>query len=50
MSWVRIDTIKKNGIDWAKDLGRQNAEDMLRIIDWNEKNASSFCYLMLYTC
>ncbi|KAI9571153.1 UV-endonuclease UvdE-domain-containing protein [Boletus coccyginus] len=38
----RIDTIKKNGIDWAKDLGRQNAQDMLRIIEWNEKNNIRF--------
>ncbi|KAG6375502.1 UV-endonuclease UvdE [Boletus reticuloceps] len=38
----RIDTIKKNGIDWVKDLGRQNAEDMLKIIEWNEKNNIRF--------
>ncbi|KAF8557640.1 UV-endonuclease UvdE [Imleria badia] len=38
----RIDTIKKNGIDWVKDLGRQNAEDILKIIDWNEKNNIRF--------
>lgn len=33
-----IDSIKKNGIDWVKELGRQNAEDMLKIIEWNERN------------
>lgn len=39
--WGSIDTIKKKGIDWVKDLGSQNAEDMLKIIEWNEKNASA---------
>ncbi|KAG2132561.1 UV-endonuclease UvdE-domain-containing protein [Suillus cothurnatus] len=33
----RIDTIKKNGIEWVKDLGRRNVEDMLKIIEWNEE-------------
>ncbi|KAF9055280.1 UV-endonuclease UvdE [Hymenopellis radicata] len=35
----RIDTIKKNGIDFVKDLGRQNCEDLLELIKWNERNA-----------
>ncbi|KIJ18576.1 hypothetical protein PAXINDRAFT_110020 [Paxillus involutus ATCC 200175] len=38
----RINSIKKNGIDWVKDLGRQNAEDMLKIIEWNEQNNIHF--------
>ncbi|KIK92663.1 hypothetical protein PAXRUDRAFT_829736 [Paxillus rubicundulus Ve08.2h10] len=38
----RINSIKKNGMDWVKDLGRQNAEDMLKIIEWNERNGIHF--------
>ncbi|OAX39787.1 UV-endonuclease UvdE [Rhizopogon vinicolor AM-OR11-026] len=38
----RIDTIKKNGIEWVKDLGRRNIEDMLKIIEWNEENNIRF--------
>jgi UV DNA damage endonuclease len=36
----RIDTIKDKGIEWAKELGRQNVKDMLKLIEWNEKNVS----------
>ncbi|KAG2342802.1 UV-endonuclease UvdE [Suillus weaverae] len=41
----RIDTIKKNGIEWVKDLGRRNVEDMLKIIEWNEENNIRFMRL-----
>ncbi|KAG0694069.1 UV-endonuclease UvdE-domain-containing protein, partial [Suillus ampliporus] len=41
----RIDTIKKNGIEWVKDLGRRNIEDMLKIIEWNEENNIRFMRL-----
>ncbi|KAF8914616.1 UV-endonuclease UvdE-domain-containing protein [Mucidula mucida] len=33
----RIDTIKKNGMDFVKDIGRQNCEDLLELIKWNEQ-------------
>ncbi|KAG9316757.1 UV-endonuclease UvdE-domain-containing protein [Chiua virens] len=38
----RIDSIEKNGIDWVKDLGRQNVEGLLKIIEWNEQNNIRF--------
>ncbi|EGO00170.1 hypothetical protein SERLA73DRAFT_107167 [Serpula lacrymans var. lacrymans S7.3] len=41
----RIDTIKKEGLDFVKDLGRRNAEDMLKIIEWNERNNIRFMRL-----
>jgi UV DNA damage endonuclease len=34
----RIDTIKKNGMEWVKDLGRKNVQDLLTVIQWNEDN------------
>lgn len=37
-----IDTIKKKGVDWVKDLGRKNVEDLLKIIEWNERNYIRF--------
>ena len=27
-------------MDWVKDLGRKNVEDLLTIIQWNEDNVS----------
>ncbi|KAI6021497.1 UV-endonuclease UvdE-domain-containing protein [Pisolithus microcarpus] len=36
----RIESIKKKGVEWVKDLGRKNVEDMLEIIEWNELNVS----------
>ncbi|KAJ7661690.1 UV-endonuclease UvdE-domain-containing protein [Mycena rosella] len=38
----RLDSIKKNGIDWVKDLGRQNVQDLLTMIQWNEDNNIKF--------
>lgn len=38
----RIDSIKKNGLDWVKELGRKNVEDLMTVIQWNEDNASPF--------
>ncbi|KAI6166086.1 UV-endonuclease UvdE-domain-containing protein [Pisolithus thermaeus] len=38
----RIESIKKKGVDWVKDLGQKNAEDMLKIIEWNERNHIRF--------
>ncbi|CAL1710108.1 unnamed protein product [Somion occarium] len=38
----RKDTIHKNGLDFAKDLGRQNASDLYKLIEWNEQNNIKF--------
>ncbi|KAK0476732.1 endonuclease Uve1 [Armillaria novae-zelandiae] len=38
----RIDTIKKNGMEWVKDLGRKNCQDLLSIIQWNDENNIRF--------
>ncbi|KAJ7141292.1 UV-endonuclease UvdE-domain-containing protein [Mycena epipterygia] len=38
----RLDSIKKNGIEWVKDLGRKNTEDLLTMIQWNENNNIRF--------
>jgi hypothetical protein len=34
----RLDSLRKNGMEWVKDLGRKNVEDLLTIIQWNEEN------------
>ncbi|CAK5281300.1 unnamed protein product [Mycena citricolor] len=39
---IILDSIKKNGIDWVKDLGRKNVEDLLQIIEWNEEHNIRF--------
>lgn len=36
----RIDTIKKNGMDFLKELGRANIIDLKTLIQWNEDNVS----------
>ncbi|KAF6761244.1 UV-endonuclease UvdE-domain-containing protein [Ephemerocybe angulata] len=41
----RIDSIKKNGMDWVKTLGRRNVEDLLHMIQWNEDNNIKFMRL-----
>ncbi|KAJ3733393.1 UV-endonuclease UvdE-domain-containing protein [Lentinula guzmanii] len=41
----RIDTIKKNGMDWVKDLGRKNVQDLITMIQWNEDNNIRFLRL-----
>ncbi|KAF7322017.1 hypothetical protein MKEN_00724400 [Mycena kentingensis (nom. inval.)] len=38
----RLDSIKTNGIEWLKDLGRKNVEDLLTMIQWNEDNNIRF--------
>ncbi|KAF4597939.1 hypothetical protein EYR38_006331 [Pleurotus pulmonarius] len=38
----RLDTIKEKGIDFVKDLGVKNVEDLLTIIEWNEANNIRF--------
>ncbi|KAF7986968.1 hypothetical protein HWV62_19 [Athelia sp. TMB] len=41
----RLDSLEKNGIEWVKDLGKKNLEDMLQIIQWNEDNNIRFMRL-----
>ncbi|PFH49736.1 hypothetical protein AMATHDRAFT_120164, partial [Amanita thiersii Skay4041] len=38
----RLDSLSKYGIDWVKDLGRKNLEDLITIIQWNEENNIRF--------
>ncbi|RPD75940.1 UV-endonuclease UvdE [Lentinus tigrinus ALCF2SS1-7] len=38
----RIDTINKSGLEYCKELGRKNAEDLSRLIQWNEDNNIKF--------
>ncbi|KDR75132.1 hypothetical protein GALMADRAFT_249051 [Galerina marginata CBS 339.88] len=38
----RLDSLRKNGLDWVKELGRRNVEDLLTIIQWNEDNNIRF--------
>ncbi|KAF8160729.1 UV-endonuclease UvdE-domain-containing protein [Crassisporium funariophilum] len=38
----RLDSLNKNGMEWVKDLGRKNVEDLLTIIQWNEDNNIRF--------
>lgn len=39
----RIDTIKKKGMEWVKDLERKNCQD-LTVIQWNEENNIRFLF------
>ncbi|KAG5638317.1 hypothetical protein H0H81_000735 [Sphagnurus paluster] len=39
---LRLDSIKKNGIEWVKGLGKKNTEDLLVMIQWNEDNNIRF--------
>jgi len=41
----RIDSIKKNGMDWVKELGQKNVEDLLTIIQWNEDNVRASAFI-----
>lgn len=41
-SLSRLDSLKKNGMEWVKDMGRKNVEDLLTMIQWNEDNVSLF--------
>lgn len=34
----RLDSMEKNGLEWVKDIGKKNLEDMLQLIQWNEDN------------
>ncbi|KAK4053508.1 hypothetical protein OIV83_001676 [Microbotryomycetes sp. JL201] len=38
----RIDTIKKEGMDFLKELGRANIKDLVKIIEWNHKHHIHF--------
>jgi hypothetical protein len=39
---TRIDSIKKNGMEWVKELGKKNVEDLITMIQWNEENVRCF--------
>ncbi|KAF8070462.1 UV-endonuclease UvdE-domain-containing protein [Lyophyllum atratum] len=41
----RLDSLKKKGLDWVKDLGRKNVEDLLTMMEWNEENHIRFLRL-----
>ncbi|KAJ3915796.1 UV-endonuclease UvdE-domain-containing protein [Lentinula edodes] len=41
----RIDSIKKNGMDWVRELGRKNVQDLITMIQWNEDNNIRFLRL-----
>lgn len=36
-----LDSVRKNGIEWVKDLGKKNVQDLLTLIQWNEDNVRS---------
>ncbi|KAG6873439.1 hypothetical protein C0995_015528 [Termitomyces sp. Mi166 len=38
----RLDSLKKNGIEWVKELGKKNVKDLFTMIQWNEDNHISF--------
>ncbi|KAF7792053.1 hypothetical protein EIP86_003081 [Pleurotus ostreatoroseus] len=38
----RLDTIRKNGLDFAKNLGLQNCRDLYKLVEWNEENNIRF--------
>ncbi|KAG6911151.1 hypothetical protein DXG01_003891 [Tephrocybe rancida] len=38
----RLDSLNKKGMDWVKDLGMKNVEDLLTMIQWNEDNHIRF--------
>ncbi|GLB37424.1 putative UV-endonuclease UvdE [Lyophyllum shimeji] len=38
----RLESLKSNGLDWVKDIGRKNAEDLITMIQWNEDNHIRF--------
>ncbi|KAF9452757.1 UV-endonuclease UvdE [Macrolepiota fuliginosa MF-IS2] len=41
----RLDSLNKNGLDWVKDIGRQNVRDLITMIQWNEDNHIRFLRL-----
>ena len=38
IAFKSLDSLQKNGLDWVKNLGKKNLEDMLQLIQWNEDN------------
>lgn len=47
---TRLDSVIKNGLDWVKEIGRQNAIDLKAMIQWNEDNVrASSPYLETYS-
>jgi hypothetical protein len=47
---LRLDTLKKNGADFMKELGRQNIKDLIKLIEWNEENKIRFMRLSSEMC
>ena len=41
-SLSRLDSLKKHGIEWVKDIGKKNVEDLYAVIQWNEDNVRLF--------
>lgn len=41
----RLDSLIKNGMEWVKELGRQNVRDLITMIQWNEDNLIRFLRL-----
>ncbi|KAG5648460.1 hypothetical protein DXG03_003071 [Asterophora parasitica] len=39
---LRLGSLKKNGLDWVKELGTKNVEDLAKLIQWNEDNHIRF--------
>lgn len=42
---ARLKSIQENGLDWVKDLARQNARDMIPMLEWNAANNIRFMRL-----
>lgn len=38
----RLDSLVNKGMDWVKELGRKNVQDLISIIEWNEQNNIRF--------
>jgi len=38
----RLETIRQKGLDYAKELGRTNAQDLAKLVKWNEEHNIKF--------
>jgi hypothetical protein len=47
---LRLATLKKEGVDFMKELGRQNALDLVKMIEWNEENKIRFFRISSEMC
>lgn len=48
IAFKSLDSLRKNGLDWVKDLGKKNLEDMMQLIQWNEDNVRWSSILSLF--